>query len=167
MPAPATLRVVPVAACDRAVVLGLRVHPHQRDYVGPIGDLLADAAHSGDGDALVFVHGDAPVGYCRLDATARAVAGHDFVVAARGLRSFFIDADWQGRGLAGQALEALFADLAERDPATRLLVLAVNCRNRVAQALYRRAGFEVHGGLYHGGRAGPQQLMLRYLDAPT
>jgi RimJ/RimL family protein N-acetyltransferase len=146
--------------------LRLRVLPQQRDYVGPIADLLADAAHSGDGDALVFALDGVPVGYCRLDANARAVAGRDFEVPARGLRSFFIDADWQGRGLAGQALEALFADLAERDPATRLLALTVDRRNHAAQALYRRAGFEARDALYHGGRAGPQQLMLRRLAPP-
>jgi ribosomal protein S18 acetylase RimI-like enzyme len=163
MPEPATLRLAPLAACDRTAVLRLRVHAGQRGYVGRIGDLLADAAHAGDGDALVFMHGDVPVGYCRLDAHARAVAGHDFEVPARGLRSFFIDADWQGRGLGTRALATLFVDLAERDPVTRLLVLAVDRDNAAALALYRRAGFGDGGALYHGGRTGPQQLMLRYL----
>jgi RimJ/RimL family protein N-acetyltransferase len=162
----AAVHLLPVAQCEREALLRLAVHPSQRDYVGTIADLLADAAHCGDGDALAIVHGDRPVGYCRLDAHARSVAGRDFDEPARGLRGFFIDTGWQGRGLGLRALRALYAHLAAHDPHTRLLVLTVNCRNHAALALYRRAGFTESGELYHGGRAGPQHLMLRHLDNP-
>lgn len=158
------ITVVPVDAGNRDAVLQLGVAAEQRPYVGVIADLLSGADHCGDGDTLTFRRGTDYVGYCRLDAHARSVAGHDFDVPARGLRGFFIDARWQGRGLGGQAMQALLAWLVAQDPATRLLVLTVNCRNDAALALYRRAGFQDSGELYHGGRAGPQHLLLRHLD---
>lgn len=153
-----------VDASNRHAVLQLDVSPQQRSYVGAIVDLLVGAEHCGDGDTLTFRHGPDYVGYCRLDAHARSVAGRDFELPARGLRGFFIDARWQGRGLGSQALQALLAWLPVHDRATRLLVLTVNCGNEAALALYRRAGFQDSGELYHGGRAGPQHLLLRYLD---
>ena len=45
----------------------------------------------------------------------------------------------------------------------RLLVLTVNRNNHAALHLYRRAGFHDSGELYHGGRSGPQHLLLRAL----
>ena len=161
---PTAIEVVTVDAANRDAVLRLDVSAEQRRYVGVIADLLAGAEHCGDGDTLTFRRDEDYVGYCRLDAHARSVAGRDFDLPARGLRGFFIDARWQGRGVGRQALLALLAWLAAHDPATRLLVLTVNCSNDAALTLYRRAGFEDSGELYHGGRAGPQHLLLRTLD---
>jgi hypothetical protein len=39
----------------------------------------------------------------------------------------------------------------------------VNSRNTVGLALYHRAGFVDTGELYHGGRSGPQHLLVRAL----
>jgi len=157
------MRVVPVDARLRPALLRLRVQPEQRDHVGHIGDLLADAAHCPHSESMAILHDDAPVGYYRIDPNARSVAGHDFGIPALGLRGFFIDADWQGRGWGGVALTALLADLAERRAWARLLVLGVACNNLAAMRLYRRAGFGDSGALYHGGRSGAQQLLLRAL----
>ncbi|HUW54554.1 MAG TPA: GNAT family N-acetyltransferase [Rhodanobacter sp.] len=157
------IRVAPVDAAAHQALLGLRVWPQQRNYVGAIADLLADAASCPACEPMAILHGDTPVGYCRIDANARSVAGRDFDVPALGLRAFFIDAAWQGRGLGAQALAALIADLAGRHRQARLLVLAVASGNHPALRLYRRAGFVDDGALYHGGRSGPQQLLRRDL----
>jgi hypothetical protein len=58
---------------------------------------------------------------------------------------------------------ALCSDLALRHPLRRLAVLAVHCRNRVAVATYRKAGFVDTGRWLGGGTAGPQHVMLRRL----
>ena len=156
------MRVAPVDAQLRPALLRLRVQPGQRDHVGHIGDLLADAARCPRSDSMAILHHDAPVGYYRIDPNARSVAGHDFTTPALGLRGFFIDADWQGRGWGGVALTALLADLAERREWARLLVLSVACSNLAAMRLYRRAGFGDSDARYHGGRSGAQ-LLLRAL----
>jgi GNAT superfamily N-acetyltransferase len=157
------IRVVPVDAALRPALLGLGVLPAQRDWVRVIADLLADVALCPGSEPMAILRGDTPVGYYRIEPSARSVAGRDFAVPALGLRAFFIDVHWQGRGVGTQALAALIVDLAERHPQARLLVLTVNCNNHAALQLYLRAGFTDSGELYHGGRSGPQHLLLRVL----
>lgn len=162
-PPPERLRVVPVDENLRPALLRLRVHPAQRDYVGAIADLLADAAQCPASEPMAILRGGAPVGYYRIEPNARGVAGRNPGTPALGLRSFFIDAGWQGRGLARRALQLMFADLARRHPRARLLALTVNCRNDAARRLYLGSGFVDGGELYHGGPAGPQHLLWRPL----
>ena len=162
-PATTPVHVVPVDATLHPALLHLRVHPEQASFVGRISDLLADAAQCPACKPMAILCGDTPVGYYRIEPNARGVAGHDFGEPALGLRSFFIDAGWQGRGLASQALQAMFADLAHHHPQARRLVLTVNCRNEVAVHLYLRHGFIDDGRLYHGGPSGPQHLLWRPL----
>jgi RimJ/RimL family protein N-acetyltransferase len=161
--APPAIRVAPADATLHPALLRLRVLPTQRDDVGAITDLLADVAQCPGSEPMAILRGDTAVGYYRLEPNARSVTGHDFAVPSLGLRAFFIDADWQRQRIGARALQALFADLARRHPAARQLVLTVSQSNHAAQRLYRRAGFTDGGELYHGGRSGPQQLLLRVL----
>ena len=163
MPEHPAIRVAPVDLELRPALLRLRVLPAQRDDVSAIGNLLADVALCPGSEPMAILHGDTPVGYYRIEPNARSVAKHDFVVPALALRAFFIDTNWQGRGFGTRALAALISDLAERHPLARLLVLTVNRNNHAALRLYRRAGFHDSGELYHGGRSGPQHLLLRVL----
>jgi ribosomal protein S18 acetylase RimI-like enzyme len=160
---PDALRVIPVEPPLHRALLRLRVRPAQRDRVGAMADLLADVTQCPGSEPMAIMRGDAPIGYYRIDASARSVAGRDFAQPARGLRSLFVDAHWQGRGFGTRALTLLLEDLAMRHPSTRLLVLTVDCDNRNATRMYRRAGFIDGGARYHGGRCGPQQLLLRAL----
>jgi RimJ/RimL family protein N-acetyltransferase len=112
---------------------------------------------------MAIMRGDTPVGFYRIDPHARSVAGRDFPLPALGLRAFFIDADWQGRGIGSRALAAVLADLVQRHPEARLLVLTASADNDAALRLYRHAGFIDHSELYHGGCSGSQRLLLRNL----
>lgn len=141
----------------------LAVDTSQQAYVGKIENLLADAASCPDAEPMAICLGDEVIGYYRIDPHSRSVAGRDFDVPALGLRAFFIDTRWQGRGLGAPALVALLNDIVERHGDARLLVLSVNVSNVAATRMYQRAGFARSGELYHGGRAGPQHLMLRPL----
>lgn len=161
------IRVAPVDDLLHPAVLRLRVRPDQNDFVGPVATALADAARCPGSEPMAILLDDAPIGFYRIERSARSIADRDFGVEALGLRSFFIDAERQGRGYGAQALAAMLADLTRRHPAARLLVLAVDCRNRAALSLYLRGGFEDGGGLYHGGRAGPQRLLQCRLPEPT
>ena len=159
MSEPPAIRVAPVTPGLRSAVLALRVHPEQYAFVSPIEASLAHAELSHDSTPMAILYADTPVGYYRIEHHASTIAERDYAVPALGLRSFFIGADWQGRGFGSGAVTALVADLQKRHPDARLLVLTVNCRNLPALALYRRAGFEDSRALYHGGRSGPQHLM--------
>ncbi len=157
------LRVVPASLVPEAALLGLRVTPAQRHFVGRIGDLLADAASRPGCEPMAIVRQGRPIGFYCIETVPRVVAGRDFDRPTLGLRGFFIDDRWQGKGLATQALQVLLERLAERHPQARSLVLAVDEQNLAARALYARAGFADSGERYHGGRHGPLHLLLRTL----
>jgi RimJ/RimL family protein N-acetyltransferase len=125
--------------------------------------MLADVAVCSGSEAMSILHDDTVIGCYRLDASARSVSGRDFDRPALGLRSFFIDSQWQGRGFGRAALDALIADAMRRHHHARMLVLTVHTSNTIALKLYRRAGFIENGELYHGGHGGPQHLLLRSL----
>lgn len=163
MPPPPSLRAVPVTPELRDAVLRLHVRPEQDVFVSPPAATLADAEQCPGSEPMALLLDDIVVGYCRIERSARTLTGREAEADALGLRSFQIDAAWQGRGLGSLAMAAVLDDLGRRHPAARRLVLMVNCRNDPALALYRRHGFVVDGGLYHGGRSGPQHLLWRRL----
>jgi RimJ/RimL family protein N-acetyltransferase len=157
------IRVTPADDSLQAALLRLGVSASQQAYVGHIDNLLADVVSCPDAEPMAICLGSEPVGYCRIDPHPRSVAGRDFDVPTLGLRAFFIDTRWQGRGFGSLALAALVGNVIERHVDARLLVLSVNVSNEAAIRMYQRAGFTRSGELYHGGRAGPQHLMLRSL----
>ena len=157
------IQVAPVNATLRPALLQLGVHETQQAFVGAIADALADAESCYGSEAMAILCDGAPIGFYRIETQPRGIAGRDFPRPTLGLRSFFIDGRWQGRGLGALALAALVDDLAQRHPGAQDLALTVNARNTVGIALYRRAGFVDTGELYHGGPSGPQHLMVRAL----
>jgi len=160
------IRFEAVGPANRTAVQGLRVLPAQRGYVGANGDLLADAmACPGCLPLAIFEHRTV-VGFVRIEADARSVAGDDPVPPSLGLRAFFIDARHQRRGLGSRALGALLAMLAPRHPHARGIALTVDAGNTAALALYRRAGFAPIAHRYHGGPSTPLRLLWRALPDP-
>jgi RimJ/RimL family protein N-acetyltransferase len=157
------IRVAPVTPDRVDAVLRLRVSPEQSAYVGDIAFNLADAQRDARSDAMAIQVGATVIGFYRLDYAPTIVARKSLDDASVGLRAFFIDLDWQGRGLGTRAVAACCDDLKRRHPERHLLALNVNCRNVAAINAYRKAGFVDTGELYLGGSAGPQHLMVRRL----
>ncbi|WP_109124732.1 GNAT family N-acetyltransferase [Dyella sp. C11] len=155
------IRVVPVNASIRAALLVLGVSEEQYDFVGRIGASLPDAEACHGSEPMAILRDGEPIGFYRLEQHATSIADRAFERPTVGLRSFFIDTRWQGQGLGALALGAAMEDIARRRPSVQDVVLTVNLRNTAALALYRRAGFRETGELYHGGRSGPQHVMLR------
>lgn len=163
MPSPSAITISPVSEHLRYVVLALRVQPAQEAFVGSVEASLLDAEQCPGSTPVAFMLGDQAVGYARIERNGYSVIDHPAADGALGLRSFFIDHRWQGRGLGLGALHALLPWMVRHHPHARAVVLTVNCRNTAALALYRRAGFVPTGALYHGGPAGPQQLLVHPL----
>jgi len=157
------IRVSPVTTALRDAVLRLHVRPEQDGFVSPPARTLSDAEQCPGSGPMAILLGDAPIGYYRIERSAYSLTGRDDDADALGLRSFQLDAAWQGRGLGAIAMTALLADLAQRHPQAQRILLTVNCDNAAALALYRHAGFADSGTLYHGGRSGPQHLLWRAL----
>lgn len=160
MPDHPDIRVQPVDARLHTALLALAVHEAQYDFVGHVAASLADAQLCEGSEPMAILRDDEPIGFYRLEHRPRSIADMAFARPTVGLRSFFIDARWQGQDLGTQALAAAMNDLVRRHPQVRDVVLTVNLRNAPAMALYRRAGFQETAGLYHGGRSGPQYVML-------
>ncbi|MHB1058569.1 MAG: GNAT family N-acetyltransferase [Rhodanobacter sp.] len=163
MPAPPILCVHPVTPELREAVLRLRVRPEQDAFVSPPAATLADAEQCPGSKPMAILLDDTVVGYYRIERSARTLTGRDGDDDALGLRSFQLDAAWQGRGLGDRAMAAVLGDLACRHAGARRLLLTVSCDNAAALALYLRQGFVDDGGLYHGGRSGPQHVLWRHL----
>ena len=163
MPASPTVHVRAVTQDLREAVLRLRARPDQDGFVSPPAHTLADAELCAGSEPMAILLGDAVIGYYRIDRGARSLTGRAQDADALGLRSFQLDAAWQGRGLGARAMEALLADFARRHPQARRVVLTVSRTNAAALALYRGAGFADDGALYHGDRSGPQHLLWRHL----
>lgn len=144
-------------------LLGLGVQPAQRSFVGRMTDLLADAQNRSTAEPMAILLEAQAIGFYCIETCARTVAPVDLGAGALGLRGFFLDARWQGRGLGRQALRALFDDLGVRHPTATVLALTVSDDNATALALYQGAGFDDSGERYHGGSAGRQRLLLRRL----
>ena len=163
MPAELPICVVPVDASLREAVLQLRTGPDQDDFVSPISLTLTDAERSPGSTPMAILHGDAVVGYYRIEHSARTITGREGDATALGLRSLQVDELSQGQGVGGRALALLLEDMVARHPSARRVLLTVNARNAAALALYQRAGFVTGDALYHGGRSGPQYLLWRGL----
>lgn len=79
------------------------------------------------------------------------------------LRSFSIDYRYQGQGIAKTAMLQLPEFMKSRFPGRNEVVLAVNRRNKAAQAVYIAAGFQDKGRLIEGP-IGPQHIYHLALD---
>lgn len=138
----------------------LKVAPDQQDFVLPIGSLIEQRLAT---EHFQLIHHQQQlVGFFLLDTGYHQQ--HAFAEPSDlGLRSFFIDQQAQGRGIASAALRQLPAYCQQHFPGFQRLVLTVNCRNQQAARLYQKHGFADSGQLYLGGSAGPQHILWQSL----
>lgn len=159
------LHVVAVAPEHHCAIRALRLAPGQSDFVGDVAFNLDNAQADPDSEAMAILADGRVIGFYRIDHRPTVVARRPIEGPFAVLRALLIDRQWQGRGLARDAILACCDDLSRRHPDCRLLALNVDCRNTIAIRAYRSAGFVDSGELLAGGRAGPQHLMLRALRA--
>ena len=89
---------------------------------------------------IVILHNEEPVGFFLLHATQR-VKDYTDQAQAMLLTALSVDEKQQGKGYAKQAMLLLKEFVKKEFPGCREIVLAVNHRNTVAQALYQKVGF--------------------------
>lgn len=166
MPAPVLIHVAPVTPTLAVGVRDVEVGPAQAQYVGNAAFNLQDAEADPLSEPMAILANGRVIGFYRLDFAPNTIIGRSLGAPHVGIRAFCIDHRQQGKGYGARAVTAMAADLQKRHPSHRLLVLAVNARNRIAITTYQHGGF-IHNGQYvPGGRAGPQLVMFRYQGAP-
>ena len=139
---------------DRSKVSKLKVSAEQLAYVDPINDTLAHETSARDN--FVMEADGAIVGFFQIDARSKHRIMPDLLV----LHEVQIDARAQGKRYGRQFMGALSSCLRHEYPWADGVCLTVNCKNLHAYRLYAAGGFVDTGNLYHGGRSGPQHIMV-------
>jgi ribosomal protein S18 acetylase RimI-like enzyme len=159
MTATGTVTLAPLDDALRPGVMAIRVAPDQVRFGGIPAQSVLAADREDARASVVILRDGTPVGYFQLDT--RSVPGAPAAADILGLRALAIDLGAQGIGVGTAALAQLPAYVREHFPTRRFVTLTVNTDNPPAIALYRRAGFVDAGtGLYLGGRAGPQHVLI-------
>jgi ribosomal protein S18 acetylase RimI-like enzyme len=159
MTAIGTVTLVPLDDTLRPEVLRIAVAPDQVRFGGVPAQSIPVADRDDARESVVILRDSVPVGYFQLDT--RSVPGAPAAADIVGLRALAIDRSAQGQGVGTAAMAALPAYVRARFPTRRFVTLTVNTDNPPAIALYARAGFRDAGtGIYHGGRTGPQHVLV-------
>jgi len=141
---------------DYELVSRLAVNDDQMQYVGTVFELLNEKLETWN--YHVISAGKNIVGFFNIDtgySSSYSFAKSDEL----GLRAFFIGSGNQGKGYGKAAALELKPYLVREYSSYSSIALTVNCKNPAAYKCYLGAGFEDTGALYHGGKAGPQQIM--------
>jgi ribosomal protein S18 acetylase RimI-like enzyme len=159
MTATGTITLAPLTDDLRAAVMAIEVRPEQVRFAGTPAAAVPAADREPARESVVILRDGEVVGYFQLDT--RSVPGAPAAEDILGVRGLAIDRSAQGQGVGRGAMLALPAYVRERFPRRRFVTLTVNVDNPPAIALYCSTGFvEAGTGLYHGGAAGPQHVLI-------
>ncbi|MCU1357453.1 MAG: N-acetyltransferase [Acidimicrobiales bacterium] len=160
---PGEVSLVVVATDDaelRTATLALAPRLDQERFSGRARETLPWADRVTTMTPFAVVADGAPVGFGILDTTEL----HLLALTPRPdravlLRSFYVDAAHQGRGIGRRAAAEI--GILARDVAAQAteVVLTVDEHNPIAAHTYRAAGFVDDGDRYLGGTLGPQHIL--------
>jgi GNAT superfamily N-acetyltransferase len=134
--------------------------PEQQKFAGTGEANMASAALDPTRTCCLGIANGEPVVFFMLQPNMpelrRYLPGADVI----GMRGFFVDHRHQRKGHGTAALRAMPAFTRELYSDARAIGLTVNVVNGPAVKTYLRAGFRDTGELYHGGRLGPQHVLV-------
>jgi RimJ/RimL family protein N-acetyltransferase len=141
--------------------LALKVSGEQLKFVGTVQEIFENMPETGHKHVVLV--GEEVVGFFVIDTAYSE--NYDFCSkGALGLRAFFIDSRYQGKGYGKSSVVALKPYLQQAYSQYSKVYLTVNCTNSSAYRCYSRSGFTDTNDLYLGGAAGPQFVMLMNMD---
>lgn len=141
---------------DRKALEGFELPDGQIEFSALPEDVLEEAIRDKDRYPVVIIFEQRPIGFFILDE-GPDIASFTTNTGAMLLRSFSIDYRHQGRGFAKRAMLQLPDFIKSQFPGRNEIVLAVNKRNKAAQAVYLAAGFRDEGK-WMDGPIGPQHI---------
>ncbi|MBD1556479.1 GNAT family N-acetyltransferase [Vibrio sp. S9_S30] len=151
------INLQPMSSQHLKQVSELHVADEQLKFVGTMEEILVNVDDKIHPHVMVNESGHV-VGFFLIDTTYSEQ--HGFAAhGALGLRAFFVDSRYQGKGYGKQAVKALHLYLQQDYATFESIYLTVNCKNSNAYRCYELNGFKDHGERYHGGAAGPQHIM--------
>ncbi len=138
------------------------VAPEQVGFSGQPSDVL-DAPEPNI-DIHVILFGGRAVGMFRIDQNYHD--RYSFATAdTPGLRTYLIDREFQGRGIASASCRLLKAYLHDQYPRAKAAYLTVNLSNPIARRVYLAGGFIDTGDQWPWGNAGPQNILRLDLNS--
>ncbi|MDS9468454.1 GNAT family protein [Paracoccus sp. MBLB3053] len=142
-------------------VAHIEVTPEQQPFCGTVpGHFEMDEPGC---DFHVVIRDGHAVGFFKIDR--EFATRFDFALSHEiGLRGMMIDRNEQGQGTGKAAILALRPYLQRLYPDASNCVLTVNIINLAARSVYLSGGFQDEGGLFHGGRIGPQHILRMNLS---
>ncbi len=151
------LNIEPMRPKHLSQLTTLSVEDDQIKYVGTMEEILvniSDVVHP-----HIIVSENKVVGFFLIDT--QYSSHYSFCTTpSLGFRAYFIDKQYQGKGLGTQTMRLLKPYLSEHYPRFERIYLTVNCKNLTAYHCYLNSGFQDIKELYYGGSAGPQHIML-------
>ncbi|HKJ31585.1 MAG TPA: GNAT family N-acetyltransferase [Balneolales bacterium] len=148
---------------DREEVFNLGLKEHQHAYVSPISNILKKLETKSQTIPFLIYKEDHLIGYVQINTNWEDIAHYCEDKQTLGLEAFFLDHSVQGQGLGVPSIKAILEVLPEFYPDYDKVALTVNCKNEAAIHTYLKGGFRDTGRLYHGGRSGPQHIMVAKL----
>jgi len=148
--------ITPLTATLEPGLRAVQVHDDQVVFSGQPVEALDEPAD--DMDIHVICEGTDVVGMFRIDR--RYHKDYPFAdPATPGLRTFIIDRNRQGRGIAKACCAQMAGYLSATYPKMRAIYLTVNLRNPAARRVYLAGGFIDTGAQWPHGEAGPQNIL--------
>ena len=145
---------------DRDEVLKLGLKEYQHAFVSPISNILEKLITKPETTPFLIYKEDHLAGYVQINTKWEDIAHFCDDRKTLGLEGFFLDHSVQGQGLGVPSIKAIIEKLPEIYLNYDKVALTVNCRNKAAIQTYLKGGFVDTGELYHGGRSGPQHIMI-------
>ncbi|MFU8825294.1 GNAT family N-acetyltransferase [Yoonia sp.] len=148
--------IAPMPPATQNALRGISVSAEQVNFSGQPSEVIDLDDPRID---IHVIHADDRVaGMFRID---RAFHLHHQFAASTiyGLRTFLVDQQLQGRGIAKACCAQLPDYLADHYPTAEAIMLTVNLRNPAARRAYLAGGFIDTGAQYMDGGFGPQHIL--------
>lgn len=149
---------------DREDVLKLALDEQQHRYVSPIWNILQIIKSRPLTTPYILEVDEKIVGYVQINADYMLTSHYCKDAHTLGLEGFFIDRNWQGKGLGVPFIKKIVEKVRSDFPSYAKVALTVNCKNVAAINTYLKGGFLDSGHLYYGGHSGPQHVMIAELN---
>lgn len=141
--------------------LNYQLDEDQKAFTSGIKECIHDNRNLEDPvkQIVVIIFEGKPIGFFLLDWGTDKFKLTDNTDAVL-LRSFSINPDYQGKGIAKKAMNEVSNYAKSIFPAVSELVLSVNMKNQIAHNVYLKAGFTDNGKTIEG-KFGPQHVLSK------
>ncbi len=146
---------------DKEKVLKLKIKDDQHAFVSPIENIITKKKPNDDFHLILYDYEISGFFIIDRDYYKKYNFSNENEI---GLLGYFIDKNFQGKGIGKNACLKLKEYLSRIYPLKQKVVLTVNAKNPSAIKTYLAGGFIDTKEFYYGGRSGPQHIFKMKLQ---